>query len=335
MGFWGQLANDNPTLDELKDLSEDQCKAIIDALTLALHASGEVTFLEKVELETLLHRLPWSFDRDSEIDAYTDASIERAASRTTRLDRRKAAEAIAAALPDVELRKTTLRMTAELVYADWHASHDENEVLELIGEAFEIPAPFISAIIEDVAREITQSPDPSEPIPIPRDTPTVHDVLSQEFLKGFFSDLYASDELRSLSEDASYAFVDALTVALVADGYPEPEELQEFKRQLELLPFTLEDVSHIEARVEISITSLQRASNADFDAFVAGAGKRIPSASLREKALEMAVAITHADFDITDQETHVLGRLAAGLDVAPPRLLAMIEHARSAGDSLV
>ena len=103
----------------------------------------------------------------------------------------------------------------------------------------------------------------------------VRSALSGSFLKGFFSDLFDGEELRHLSREGAFAFVDALSVALVADGAPEDEELLEFRTQLERLPFSVEDIAAIQDRVEDDIARIASYSDEELSGFIVEAGDEI------------------------------------------------------------
>ncbi len=160
----------------------------------------------------------------------------------------------------------------------------------------------------------------------------VRSALSGSFLKGFFSDLFDGEELRHLSREGAFAFVDALSVALVADGAPEDEELLEFRTQLERLPFSVEDIAAIQDRVEDDIARIASYSDEELSGFIVEAGDEIDNAVLKERALTMAVAITHADYAITGEEARVLGMMATGFGISRERVDALIEQARAAAD---
>lgn len=339
MGFWKDIADELSSDETLGSLNREQCEAIIDAMTLLVYADGEETFLERTELDHLLHELPWALSNAAEVDEYrarSAASAKVAAALPASLE--DAAAGVAERLgPNMDVRKKALKMAATVAYADWDADQHEYDALMVLADAFGIPAPFANAIIEDIEDHTTgvatsgdegldEATDP-EAIPAPANN-TVRAVLSNDFLEGFFTGLFENDELRNLEEDACYAFVDALSLALVADGYPEEEELQEFKTQLERLPFASQDAEHVRARVEIVISTLRQASDEEARDYIASVGARIPSESLRIKAIEMAAAITHADFDISAEEVSILGKMADAFGVDAARVEAIIEQTR-------
>lgn len=334
MGFFKDIADLMVKDDSLRDLDRSQCEAIIDAMVFLAYADGEETVLERAELDHLLHELPWALH---EGHAAEDYKAERAAAIKASIDAgefnaRDVANSIAERLEGTDLRKKALKMAAAVAYANWDAGEHEDAALMLLADAFDIPAPFARAMIldtEDAATfwegELEEDTD-AEHIPAPAQN-TIRDVLSQDFLQGFFTDLFDGDELRHLDEEASYAFVDALSLALVSDGYPEEEELREFKSQLESLPFASDDAEHVKARVEIVIETLRQLDGDGRVAYMRDVAAKIPSDSFKDRALQMAVMITNADLEITKEETSMLMQLADAFDISSERVEELISSA--------
>jgi uncharacterized tellurite resistance protein B-like protein len=160
----------------------------------------------------------------------------------------------------------------------------------------------------------------------------VRATLSGSFMTGFFNDLFDGEELRHLTREGAFAFVDALSVALVADGKPEDEELVEFRTQLERLPFSVEDIEAIQDRVVADIDKLAAYTDEELSGFIVDVGARITSDALKERALRMAVAITHADYAVTGEEARVLGMMAEGFGVSRERIDALIDEVKDAGE---
>lgn len=331
MGFWSEIADSLRQDEVLAGLTAAQCEAVIDALLLIIYADDEASFLELNELEHLLHELPWALKNAAEVDAYTEASASKISDFKDDAAREAFAASLSERLGDIEVRKRTFKMAASLAYANWDASKQEHHVLMLLARGLEIPAPFAQAMVEDVSHEAAPASldEPTNPTGLNN---TIRDVLSKDFLQGFFSGLFADDDLKHLEEEAALAFVDALSISLIADGYPESEELQEFKTQLEQLPFSKADIVHVQARVEITINSMRQATGSEQLAFVKQVSAKIPSAKLREQALRMAISISNADFAITDAESKMLRLIAEGLGVDAARLQTLITEVRSSQD---
>ena len=308
MGFFKDIADLMVKDDSLRDLDRSQCEAIIDAMVFLAYADGEETVLERAELDHLLHELPWALH---EGHAAEDYKAERAAAIKASIDAgefnaRDVANSIAERLEGTDLRKKALKMAAAVAYANWDAGEHEDAATFWEGE-----------LEEDTD---------AEHIPAPAQN-TIRDVLSQDFLQGFFTDLFDGDELRHLDEEASYAFVDALSLALVSDGYPEEEELREFKSQLESLPFASDDAEHVKARVEIVIETLRQLDGDGRVAYMRDVAAKIPSDAFKDRALQMAVMITNADLEITKEETSMLMQLADAFDISSERVEELISSA--------
>ena len=339
MGFFKDIADLMVKDDSLRDLDRTQCEAIIDAMVLLAYADGEETVLERAEVDHLLHELPWALHEGHAAEKYKakrDAEM-KAAVESGELDAHAYAKEIASRLDGVELRKKALRMAAAVAYVNWEAGDPEHDALMVLADAFDIPAPFARAMImdsEDAATSIDESLEEdtdAEAIPAPAQN-TIREVLSKDFLQGFFSNLFVGDELRHLDEDASYAFVDALSLALVSDGYPQPEELQEFKAQLENLPFATEDAESVKARVEIVIDTLREVGEEGRLDYMRGVASKIPSDKLKDRALQMAVVIANADLDITTEETSVLMQMAEAFGIGNARVEELVKTAKEGNE---
>ena len=337
MSLWQELAAHLKADSALAALDRGQCEAIIDALAWVIYADQEASFLEKTELEHLVAQLPWALADAHAAEEYARQALSLAQEIARDEDARaRLAADIAARLGDAQARKQAYKMAAHIAHANWDADLDERRALAALADALQIPTPFAEAILEDVARG--HDPQAAGGLDVDTDaesipasaSQTIRDVLSRDFMQGFFSDLFRSDELKHLTEQAALAFVDALAISLVADGYPEPEELEEFRAQLEQLPFSLDDVSHVQARVDIVIETMRQASEPEQLAFIQALSAKIPSQALRERALSMAIMISHADYAITRHEQDMLERIAQGFGVDHDRLAQLIAQVKSA-----
>ncbi len=331
MAFWRDIADKLGKKDDLlQSLDQSQCEAIIDALNLLVYADGQETVLERAELEHMLHELPWALSDGKKAAEYlaTSAREIKEASAHGKEGLARVAADIATRLKGAKLRKRTLKMAAAVAYADWNAGDLEHFALLTLAEAFEIPRPFAEAIITDMendAHGISFLDTVTEPelVPIAAEH-TIRDVLSTSFLSGFFDGLFDDDDLKHIEREEAMAFIDSLAIALVADGYPEPEELAEFKTQIEKLPFSATDTTRVQLRVENCLHTIRATPDAELDAFIKSVASKISSPRLKERALIMAIHITHADLDITRQEHIMLSRIARGLGIEERRLLTLI-----------
>ena len=327
MALWKEIAESiNKRDDLLKTLTRQECEAIIDALNLLVYADGTESVLERAELEQLLHELPWVMAEGEAAREYLKKSAlclsEATAKGEASID--EAAQGIAARLQGVKIRKRTLKMAAAIAHVDWHATDIERFALTALASAFEIPAPFAEAIIEEIEKDATHTISmldmETEPELVPHAAQqTIRNIISTSFLNGFFDDLFDDDELGSLDDAEAMAFIDALAIALVADGYPEEEELSEFKAQLEKLPFSAQDIERVQLRVESCLHTLRALPDHKLDDFISDVAARISSQHLRERALKMAIHIAHADLDITREEHRMLQRIARCFNIPEAR----------------
>lgn len=161
---------------------------------------------------------------------------------------------------------------------------------------------------------------------------SVRSALSGSFLVGIFSDLFDGEELRHLTREGAFAFVDALTVGLVADGLPEDEELNEFRTQIERLPFSIEDIEQIHERAESDVTRLAGFDDEELAVFLAEIATKIDGATLRERAIKMAASVTYADYAVTGEEARILGLMAAAFGVSSERVGEILAEVREAAE---
>jgi hypothetical protein len=160
-------------------------------------------------------------------------------------------------------------------------------------------------------------------------TNTAKDVTSGTFLSDFFTELFDGDDLQSLSEMASLAILDVLTAALVADGYPEQEEIEEFRTQVELLPFIPDDRAFVQARIHQTIATLHTLEQHEHVAYLHDVSQHINSMPMKERALRMAVAVSHADFAITRNEHTMLHNMGKGFGISLERTKDIIQDVRA------
>lgn len=350
MGFWKNVADTLHTDEVLRGLDRGQSEALIDTLTLVLYADDEATFLELNELEHLLHELPWALQDHAEVDAYAEQSAEVASALSSREGFRQRAADIAARLGDDAAREKALFMAAALIFADWDASPEEQQVLAELAEAFGISEARTQEILEregDASTTLTLSSH-AAPAPASVETPeedpldrvlggrpkNVQAALSQDFLQGFFDGLFADEVSRTLTREQSLGFVEALTLALVADGFPEHAEREQFKVYLKGLPFTTIEAPAVIERFEATIDRLS-ASRQDpelLSALITDIAGALQDPTLRLKALRMAVIITHADLLITGEEENVLFSIAEGFEIPIERLEELIVEVKTAAE---
>lgn len=350
MGFWKNVADTLHTDEVLRGLDRAQSEALIDALTLVLYADDEATFLELNELEHLLHELPWALQDHAEVDAYTERSAEAAAALSSREGFRQRAADIAGRLGGDAARERALLMSAALVFADWDASPEEQQVIFELAEAFGIDEARAREILDSEGKasatitlsshaspdrgDAEDAEDPLDRILGSARPKNVQAALSREFLQSFFDGLFADEAARSLTREQSLAFVEALTLALVADGFPEQAEREQFKHYLRGLAFATVDAPAVVDRFESTIDRLS-ASRQDpelLSDLIKDIASALQEPTLRLKALRMAVIITHADLLITGEEENVLFSIAEGFEIPIERLEELLVEIKTAAE---
>lgn len=138
MALWEAMAKAFNKDTTLKDLSSEGAEAVIDALVLVLYADGKASFLEKTELEHLLHEMPWTHGKDDEIDAYTEASAARVEALHSRAEFDAFVETIAARLEGTDIREKAYELAARLAHADWQINKGERDALDALSDGLGI-----------------------------------------------------------------------------------------------------------------------------------------------------------------------------------------------------
>jgi uncharacterized tellurite resistance protein B-like protein len=125
--------------------------------------------------------------------------------------------------------------------------------------------------------------------------------------------LEASD-LAALSTSQKDAVLQALFIALIADGDPSAEELAQFEQEIAALPWG-KDAAALRTVTRATVERLQKASDPEKAAFVKELGALIPPA-LREKVVFDMASIVAADrvATIVERQTIAAFIMAFGLD---------------------
>ena len=134
--------------------------------------------------------------------------------------------------------------------------------------------------------------------------------------------LEASD-LSTLSEAEKEAVLQALFIALIADGEPSADELARFEQTIAALPWG-KDTAQLQGVTRATLARLQSSNDADKAGFVKQLAATVP-AGLREKVVFDMAAIVAADRVATLVERQTIGAFigAFGLDV--PATVAKIK----------
>ncbi len=125
--------------------------------------------------------------------------------------------------------------------------------------------------------------------------------------------LEASD-LRTLSESQKDAVLQALFIALIADGQPSAEELAQFEQGIAALPWG-KDAAQLKGITRAVVERLQKSSDAEKAAFLKELAVTVP-AELREKVVFDMASIVAADrvATIVERQTIAAFVMAFGLD---------------------
>ena len=140
-------------------------------------------------------------------------------------------------------------------------------------------------------------------------------------LDSFWNALRSDPELQGLADEQNQAVVDALVGTVFSDQHMAPEEIKEFNRQLEKLPWRW---AHDEAERERVITVARNRADALTDPagarqFVASLAERLTSATVREKVYRMCLAITFADKQVEPGEVSLLEGMRRAFGLPEPR----------------
>lgn len=152
MALWQAMAKAFNKDTTLHDVTAEQGEAIIDAMVLVLYSDGKASFLETTELEHLLHEMPWTHSNSALVDAYTEASAERAKAVHTNSDIEAFVGALAARLPDeIAIREKTYEFASRLAHADWQIHPGERNVLDGLAKGLGIASARAAELDKKVA----------------------------------------------------------------------------------------------------------------------------------------------------------------------------------------
>ena len=327
---WNTLSSTLRLDPKLATLSEEQCKALIDAMLYLIYADHEASFMEMQEFEHMLYELPWSLSEQAEVAEHVEvrARVIKGAVMGQRAG--EVLEEIAAELGEPELGEHALRMAANVAYADWTHCDEEQHALITLGLALGVERSFIDTIVKDIER----AHQPGD-LSIQQSVPTQKIAMrfdSTGFLDGVFAEFWGTKEVESLSREERVAIVEVLTIALISDGTPTQEEVDEFRAQLERLWLLTEEPEHVEQHVRHTLEEIQLAAPHQVERFLMNAASPLIDHALRKAVLHMATKVTHADMEITQDEASLLYTLARVLKLAPQEVNASLKEARGLKD---
>ena len=142
LAAWQHVAAKLVQDPSLKDLNDDQIKALIEVLALVIHADRKVAPIEVAGFNYLFFDLTWLQHRRDLIRQHVPWAADKAAG--TVIDPTKGppvASELAARLSSAELREKVFFMAASLTAIDLRVEPGENEALRWLAEAFGLEDP--------------------------------------------------------------------------------------------------------------------------------------------------------------------------------------------------
>jgi hypothetical protein len=138
-------------LDEYQP-NQTQVEALIDTLTLAMVAEGEVPDHEREELERTLEQLDWRGTRS--IHDYVDDSIAADRDVVESGEVRSRVEDISERLDDDALREEAYFLAARVAAIDAEVVSDETDVLTTLVDVFDIPRDRLKLLTRKLRNQI-------------------------------------------------------------------------------------------------------------------------------------------------------------------------------------
>lgn len=135
---WEQAARDLLSNPILQGLPDEQVEAIIDVLTLTIHADQNVSPVEVAGFNHLFFDLPWLEDRDGLVREHIPVAVKKAMAAGEGGTERALADEVASTLEDggALLKEKVFLMASILASVDMRLKEGENKVLRVVGEAF-------------------------------------------------------------------------------------------------------------------------------------------------------------------------------------------------------
>ncbi len=153
-------------------------------------------------------------------------------------------------------------------------------------------------------------------------------------LDTFWSALRTDPEFKQLGDEQSHAVVDALVGVVFVDGHMAEEEIKEFERQLQKLPWRWANDERERERVLTKARErVETLSDPDeAHAFVVSIAERLGSLTMRERVFEMCAAIVFADKHLDPEEVNLIGGLRQAFGIPELRSRELMGKVREAMD---
>lgn len=156
MSFDGHVLSYFQELEALKDLGEEESKAFLDLLVLAILADHDITDEELAQLDEELLRLPFLWDADTR-ERVVDHSARTREYLESILGEENKIEIFIRGLTDritnPDHRTVALRMFAAVVLADGMTDVERERIFD-VGRAFDVDSDTIQSLIEDVTNSL-------------------------------------------------------------------------------------------------------------------------------------------------------------------------------------
>jgi hypothetical protein len=142
--------------------------------------------------------------------------------------------------------------------------------------------------------------------------------------------LQADPEILAINDKQGEAIIDALIAAVFVDGEASAQELMEFEKQMNTIPWAQRRSDADKKRLAndaIGKVKAAMASRTSAGWFLQGVANNLGTPTLREKVYKMCVAICAADRNRSQQEEALLTNFANAFTIAPARAIALQKEA--------
>lgn len=134
---------------------------------------------------------------------------------------------------------------------------------------------------------------------------------------------FTTDDLATLGPEQKSAIIEALVIAVLADGRAPAEETAQFDREVGAIPWGMEDPEvrrHLEAarRRLLELSDVEAAN-----ALVLSIAERLPTPALREKTLHAVANILYATKKMNRPGAVAFGAFASAFQTPQERLDAI------------
>jgi tellurite resistance protein len=149
---WSEMAESMSNDPTLRGLSDEQVRAVIEALALTIHADNKVAPLEVAGFNHLLFDLPWLEDRHELLRSHVPRAAQKARAANDGLAGEVYAADIADRLGSQQVRERVFVMAASLAHVDMRIDPSENKALGWLIAAFGIDEPTRDEVLERLKR---------------------------------------------------------------------------------------------------------------------------------------------------------------------------------------